>query len=42
MKSIIEYSFWLNLEDIIEILKPIYDCQIISKSRDIYLDYIVK
>ena len=26
MKSIIDHNFWHNLEDLIEILKPLYDC----------------
>lgn len=35
-------NFYYDLEDIIEILKPLHDCQIISKSRDTHLSYIVK
>ena len=35
-------NFWHDLEDIIEILKLLHDCQIISKSGDVYLSYVVK
>lgn len=35
-------NFSHKLEDMIEIFKLFYNCQIIFKIEDIYLDYIIK
>lgn len=41
IQAIMDRNFWHNLEDMIEILKSLHDCQIMSKSGDAYLDYVV-
>lgn len=34
-------NLWYNLKDMIEILKLLHNSQIISKSGDVYLRYVV-
>lgn len=42
METIIDPNFWHDLEDMIEILKPLHDCQVMSESGDAHLGYVVK
>lgn len=42
MESLTNRNFWHDLEDLIEILKPLHDCQVMSKSGDAHLGYVVK
>lgn len=42
MESITDRNFWHDLEDLIEILKPLHDCQVMSESGDAHLGYVVK
>lgn len=42
METIMDRNFWHDLEDMIEILKPLHDCQVMSESGDAHLGYVVK
>ena len=42
MESITDRNFWHNLKNLIEILRPLHDCQVMSKSGDAHLGYVVK
>lgn len=42
IESIIDCNFWYDLVDMIEILKLFHDYQVMSKSGNIYLGYIIK
>lgn len=42
MESIIDHNFWHDLEDMIEILKSFHDCQVMFKSGNAYLSYVIK
>lgn len=42
IQAITNHNFLYNLEDIIEIFKPLHDYQITSESGNAYLGYIVK
>lgn len=41
MQAIIDYNFWYNLEDMIDIPKPLYNSQVIFGSGDIYFHYVI-
>ena len=41
IKSIMDRNFWYDLEDLIEILKPLYNSYVMSKSENANLDYII-
>ena len=42
MQNITDRSFWHDLEDRIEILKPLHDCQVMSESGDAHLGYVAQ
>lgn len=42
MQAITDRKFWHDLEDMIEIFKPLHDSQVMSESGDAHLGYIVQ
>lgn len=42
MQAITDRNFWHDLEDTIEILKRLHDCQVMCESGDAHLGYVVQ
>lgn len=42
IQTITDHNFCHNFEDMIEIFKPLHNCQVMSKLSDVHLGYVVQ